>query len=201
MTARNLARRADDLPWTGEAGTEPLRKVFFALRPPPAAAARALALAAHWRDRLGMTAPLVAAERLHVSLNPLGRHRRLPPAVLRRAGAAVSALRPKPFTLAFNRLGGWGRGDGVRPAVLWGDEGVIGAELLHQTLHAALAAAGLAPPRPGEIAPHLTLWREAAATPAALIEPVAWRVEELVLLASVQGEGRHEVLGRWRLHG
>jgi 2'-5' RNA ligase len=184
-----------ELPWF-EADETSLRKMFFALRPPPAVGERLADLGAHWRRRLGRAAPVTPAARLHVSLNSLGAHRRLPQADVRRATAAVSALRAQPFTLAFNRLGGWGRGEGARPVVLWGDEGVIGADLLHETLEAALAAARLPRPRPRPFCAHLTLWRAPAATPEIVIPPVGWRVDELVLLASVHGEGRHEVLGR-----
>jgi 2'-5' RNA ligase len=33
------------------------------------------------------------------------------------------------------------------------------------------------------------------------IEPITWTVNEFVLVRSLVGQGRHEVLARWPLHG
>lgn len=178
-----------------------VHKVFFALRPPAPTAAQIDSMARGWRRETETAGALTPPERLHVSLNGLGAYRQPPRDLVRRAGAVVPGLRVRPFRLALNRLGGWGRGEGDHPVVLWGDEGVIGAERLHDALHAALAAADLVPRTPSPFAPHVTLWRQARRSPERAITPVSWWVDELLLLASVQGEGRHEVLGRWRLAG
>ncbi|MDB5423023.1 MAG: 2-5 ligase, partial [Phenylobacterium sp.] len=118
-----------------------------------------------------------------------------------RAIAAAGAVRMPPFTVALDRVGSWGRGVGQRAIVMWADDGVIGVRLLHAAIHEALAAAGsVRGPEPG-LEPHLTLWRDKAEAPLEFVEPISWRIEAFVLLDSVWGEGRHEVLGRWPLLG
>jgi 2'-5' RNA ligase len=84
---------------------------------------------------------------------------------------------------------------------LRGDDGIAGVYALHDELHRALAEAGLVRPRARDFEPHLTLLRDRIAAPEEFIEPVRWRVQEFVLLDSVHGEGRHELLGRWALGG
>ena len=174
-------------------------KLFFALRPPAETAEALESLAGDMRRRFKAPGPAMPKDRLHVSLNSLGAHVRRPEALVRQAVEAAATLRAPAFVLAFNRLGSWGRGDGVRPVVLWGDDGVIGAELLHVALHRVLSAVNLAPRRPQEIAPHVTLWRDARGVPETFVGPIQWRARELVLLLSAHGHGRHELLGRWRL--
>jgi 2'-5' RNA ligase len=176
-------------------------KVFFAIRPTEVAADGLYLLAQRERSRRGMTGWPTPRERFHVSLNGLGAHRDLPRRLVARAVEACGAVPARPFVVSFNRLGSWGRGDGQRPFVLRGDEGVAGVYALHDAIHRALAAAGVVRPRSRDFEPHLTLLRDRIAAPEEFIEPVSWRVQEFVLLDSVHGEGRHELLGRWTLAG
>lgn len=175
--------------------------VYFALQPPPQAARDARRRLIDGATRWGLTGRPVPPERLHVSLCGVGVFPQVPDRladVARRAGAAV---RQRPFKVAFNRIGAWGRGSGPRPLVLWGDEGVIGVERLHEALHATLRQAGLTTGRPRQIWPHMTLVRDRAAVPETFVSPVSWEVGEFVLLASRHGASRHEVLGRFPLGG
>jgi RNA 2',3'-cyclic 3'-phosphodiesterase len=121
--------------------------------------------------------------------------------LIARAIEACGTIPARPFVVSFNRLGSWGRGDGQRPFVLRGDEGVAGAYALHDAIHRVLAEAGLVHPRARHFEPHLTLLRDRMVAAEEVIEPVSWPVREFVLLDSIHGEGRHEVLGRWALGG
>lgn len=170
------------------------RRVYFGLRPDPAAAAQAVALAERLRHKHRLAVPTLPSPRLHVSLNglPSPAHDQ----TIAKACEAVSALRLRSFVVAFNRVASFGGGRD-RPVVLWGDEAVIGVEQLHAALHAALAKSGVLRGRPAAFEPHMTLIRADRELPAAYVEPVSWRVEELLLLAS--GDGRRAVLGRWPL--
>lgn len=47
--------------------------------------------------------------------------------------------------------------------------------------------------------PHITLRYDQPEAPTQAITPVAWHAEELVLVESRIGHGRHEILGRWPL--
>jgi 2'-5' RNA ligase len=176
-------------------------KIFFAVRPTRAAAEGLRRLAQLERLRRGMTGQSLPPERLHVSLNGLGAYRDPPLRLIARAVEACATVAARPFVVSFNRLGSWGRGGGPRPIVLRGDEGVAGAYALHGAIHQALVRAGLVHPRLRDFEPHLTLLRDRAVVPESFIEPVSWRVREFVLLNSIHGEGRHELLGHWTLGG
>jgi len=173
--------------------------LFFAIRPDAGAAQQIGRLAAEFGARHGLTGRPVAARRLHISLNFVGKLGKPDPQVIGRAIAAVAGLNLPPFVVALDRVGTWGRGDGGRPLVMWADDGVIGVRQLHAAIHEALAPTGLVPRIEPNIEPHLTLLRDRAEAPLEFIAPVKWTVEEFVLLDSLRGEGRHEVLGRWRL--
>jgi len=172
-------------------------QVFFTIKPDPGAALQIQRLT----DRLGpshcLTGQIVSPDRLHVSLNSLGPH---DPWSAARAMEAVSTIRTPPFVVAFNRLASFGRGNGPRPLVLWGDEGVIGVFRLHTAIHAALADAQVVGRRERQIEPHVTLLRDRRVVPDQPIPPIRWTVRELLLIRSVRGEG-HETLGRWPLRG
>lgn len=175
--------------------------LYFALRPSPQAARAALALGGRLCAARGLKGALTPADRLHVSLNCVGVFDRVPPEVVdgaRRAAGAVTAPR---FTLAFNRLAGWGRGHGPGPVVLAGDEGVIGVEALHAAIHARLAALGMVRGRLRQFWPHMTLLWEHAQVPETIVPPISWRVADFVLVDAFHGSGGRRILGAWPLSG
>jgi 2'-5' RNA ligase len=176
-------------------------RLFFAIRPPRDAAWSLQRLADGWRRTRGVTAPLMPHDRLHISLNSLGAHDALPSRQIAAAKAAVAAVSMPPFVVALDRVGTWGRGEGVRRVVAWADDGLVGVHFLHGHIHRALARSGLGSAVEPSLQPHLTLLRAKDETPLEFVDPVSWRVEEFVLLDSVWGEGRHEEMGRWRLAG
>ncbi len=179
----------------------PRRNLFFALQPPPEVRGRIAAITEQVRRAQGLTAPPMAPERLHVSLNSLGVHAAWPAPLVARAAEAVSRLRIAPFEVAFNRVTSFRHPRGPRPLVLWGDEGVIGVFALHAAIHGALREAGLASRHLRPIEPHLTLLRDRRLAPDLTIRPVRWWVREFVLVHSGLGEARHHVEHRWPLVG
>lgn len=171
-------------------------RIFFALRPDPAATQDAHRLA---HTRRGLGGWLMPPDRLHVSLNHVASAAEVPRDCVARALEAASAVAARPFLVAFNRLATWGGKPGDRAVVLWGDDGVTGAFGLHAALHEALAAAGVVRPLAAPFEPHLTLLRKERDRPPEFIAPVRWWVREFLLIDSLHGEGRHDVLGRWSL--
>lgn len=172
---------------------------YLALQPTPEAAeAVAERLAAARRD-FRLTAKPIAANRLHVSLYNLGAFKRPPGPIMDKAVDVVRRVAARPFTIALNRLGTWGRRDGERPVVLWGDDGVIGVQALYDDLHHELVRAGMASRRDPPFEPHMTLLYDRAEVPETVVEPVSWRVEGFVLIHAVHGEGRFEVVERFPL--
>lgn len=176
----------------------PEHRVFFALQPDAAAAQRIAVLTADARRRHGLSGKPVSAERLHLSLNFVGTFRGPPPrALIDKARKVVEGLSGRLFTISLNRLESW-KGD-PHPLVLTGEDGAIGVEAMHASLHKALAVAGMAPRREPQLQPHISLLWDRREAPGEFIEPVTWKVREFVLIDSVFGEGRHEVVGRWPL--
>lgn len=173
--------------------------LYFALQPPPEAAAEAFARLAALRARLRLASQPVPSGRLHVSLNFVGDFKRPPGPVIDKAAEAASLVEARRFRVAFNRLGTWPAGDAQRPIVLSGDEGVIGVNDLFSAIHKAMWRLDMAPRRERGIEPHMTLMYDRVEAPEAAVEPVAWTVEDFVLIHTVRGEGRFEVVGRFPL--
>jgi 2'-5' RNA ligase len=136
-----------------------------------------------------------------VSLVALGAYAAVPKEIVARAREVASAMQFPSFVLAFDRVMSFGGNANSRSLVLTGGDGLIGADMLQARLYAALAGAGLIAPHPRAFTPHLTLSWEDGPRTTRFIDPIAWRVSELRLADGVQGEGRHDILGRWSLAG
>jgi 2'-5' RNA ligase len=183
-----------------ECAASPEHRVFFALQPDDAAAESIARVAADLRQRHGLQGRLTPAPRLHMSLNYVGTFRGPPTrAVMEKATSLADRVSASPFRVTLNHVESW-KAD-PHPLVMLGDEGVIGAELLHTAIHKALAAGTMAPRREPQIWPHVSLLWDKALVLKESVEPISWTAREFVLLDSVFGEGRHEVLGRWALTG
>lgn len=174
--------------------------LYFALQPPPEAAAEALALANAARAKHRLSGKPGLPGRLHVSLNNVGDFKRPPGPVVAKAVEAAETVSARPFVVQFNRMGSWGVGEGERPVVLWGDDGVIGVGALYSTIHKAMRRLDMAPRRELEIVPHMTLLRDKAEVAETVVEPVTWRVTEFVLVHAVHSEGRYDIVGRFPLN-
>jgi len=173
--------------------------LYFALQPPPEAAAEAFARLDALRAPLRLNGKPVGAHRLHVSLNFVGDFKRPPGPVIDKAIEAMEAVEARAFRLEFNRLGSWPAGDQSLPIVLWGDEGVIGANSLYSSIHKGMRGLDMAPRREPTIEPHMTLQYDRAEAPENFIDPVGWTVEEFVLIHAVHGEGKFDVVQRFAL--
>jgi 2'-5' RNA ligase len=174
---------------------EPLEhRVFFAARPDELTGARM----ARFTSRLAQEQPLrgrpMHRSRLHATVGMVGIWPEAPPAdaidLARRIGAQIAM---RPFKVTFKRLQSWRRSNG--PLVLVGDDDeVIGLNSLHDALY---ETCGLrAEPY---FCPHISLIWSRDSAPERAVEPFSWMVREFVLIHSVYGQGRHEVLGRWPL--
>lgn len=173
--------------------------LFFALRPTPAAVAQIAGVAKRLRERAKPRLHLIAPTRLHVSLCGLGRYLSAPDPIVRCACAAAARTSATPFTLAFDRVETFGRGDGSRPLVLTASDGAVRLHELRERLGVEVAAAGLPHSAGRAYVPHLTLGYVREVIPGMAIAPVTWTVDEIVLIQSMQGRGRHIVAGRWYL--
>jgi RNA 2',3'-cyclic 3'-phosphodiesterase len=114
---------------------------------------------------------------------------------MEKAKALADKVSERAFVVTLNHVQGWNSDT----LVLLGDEGVIGAQLLHAAIHKALVMGSMAPRREPQMWPHVSLLKDKAQVPRTFVEPVSWTAREFVMLDSVAGEGRHEILGRWAL--
>ena len=172
--------------------------LFFALQPDAAAAARAVALAARLRADHGLRAPPTAMDRLHVTLQYLGRSGALPEDLVTRARRAAQTLDSPAFEVSFDQVTSFPARARKRPLVLVGLQPMQALQALRFNLGVALHMHGVAAER-GSFTPHLTLLRDPRVVPEQSVAPVAWTAREFVLVRSLIGQGRHVVLGRWPL--
>jgi RNA 2',3'-cyclic 3'-phosphodiesterase len=173
-------------------------RIFFAALPDAGAKAEmARRVSRVCGDR--MTSNGFDTARLHVSLCFLATGADLSPQIEQKAGAAASTVRMRPFTAAFNCIARFSKGDGRRPLVLLGDDGVAGLAALQRSLGFAMRNAGLGNREQPGFTPHVTLLYGTFPIDEQTIEPVRWTVRDFVLVRSHRGEGRHSHLGHWPL--
>jgi 2'-5' RNA ligase len=177
---------------------EPTDRLFFAVMPDAATAARIAAQAEQLKRTLGLKGRLIEAERLHITLHHVGDHPGFPPGLVEQAQRAGAAMQAVPFEVAFERAESFAGRPRNRPFVLRG-EGHGPLVGFQQALGLQMAKAGLSRWVDGRFTPHVTLAYDDLLVPATPIEPIGWRVDELVLVHSLLGRHRHAVLGRWRL--
>ena len=168
--------------------------VFFAALPARPEAIRAGGLARALAGEHGFGGFFVPPERLHITLSLVGKQPGPPPEeVIDLARQAGDRITRRPFKVAFNRLQSWQRSNG--PLVLVGDDDKItGLKWLSKDL---ARAQGLKSVR--NIVPHVSLLWSSDFLAERMVEPFSWTVREFVLIHSVHGQGRHEILGRWPL--
>lgn len=182
------------------AGAEKRRfhNIFFALYPDEETAERAVELTDDLRLRYGLAGRPMARDRLHITLNAVVGAFELPRELIDRAMAAADKVRMAPFVVGLDRVVSW-KSRRARPLVVVGDEGDIGARMLHEQLQVALRQAKVVKPGKRNITPHMTLLRDRVETPETLIRPMRFAVREFRLIDSPYGESRHNILGRWPL--
>lgn len=184
----------------GFAPPQPSDRLFLAVRPDAAAAARIAVLARRLRDDHGARGRPLDAARLHVTLQYFGAFAGLPQGLVAAIERVVDGLGLRAFEVAFDHAASFDGGARRRPWVLRGSEdGLARLHELHATLAARLAAAGVHVEVHARFVPHLTLLYGDRALPRQAIDPIAWTVGGLVLVDSLVGQGEHRVLRRWPL--
>lgn len=179
----------------------PTDRLFFALFPDPATAARVSDLAQQLREACGLKGRPLKSDRFHVTLHHLGDFAGVPPHVVEAARAAAASVCFAPFELVFDRAESFDNKRGRNnPFVLQGDEGTQDVIAFQRKLGEAMKKAGLKPD--SRFVPHVTLlYDDAAVTAQPVTPPVRWVAREFVLVHSLLGKTQHIVLGRWPLEG
>jgi len=178
--------------------------LYFFAYPPPSVAAAAAAL---W---CGRRSPLEAhgngqmpADRLHITLHPLGQFMDFVPLdVLDLARAVGAAVDEEPFDVAFDRLQSRNRTN-VPGTVELAGHGPALRQLrrFQRCLGDTMRGKGFAPPAVRtSFFPHITLDYKHMPVVRQTIAPMAWRVTKFFLVDSLHGQGRHDVLAEWTLN-
>ena len=186
-----------------EADADLKHRLFFALLPQPADAARIFHLGQQLRSAAGLRGKPVAADCLHVSLHGLGDYPDLPEQLVGAACEAGDAVRVPQFDVAFDCAGSFGGhgGRGKRPFVLWSTDEIDLLVLFHRGLATAMARAGLSKWIVPQFTPHITLLYDSRIAAPRAIDAVRFPVHEFVLVDSLIRQGRHVPIARWPLRG
>ncbi|WP_421950689.1 2'-5' RNA ligase family protein [Pelagibacterium sp.] len=169
---------------------------YFALRPDAVMAARIRALARNFQRREQIGGQLYPADRLHVSLCPIGLDG-LRRGDMTAAMRAATEIAVESFPLRFDTAASV-RGRGGHCLILRSSAQSHRFLQLVDGLRHNLARAGLSVPG-GAGDPHLTMIRQTAETPEGrLATPIEWLAGEFVL-ARLGGSAGDD-LGRWPLN-
>lgn len=178
-------------------------RLFFALYPDAATAARIAQLALQLRAALGLSGWALKTERLHVTLHHLGDHSGLLPGLVEAAKSAAASMVQAPFELRFDRARSLaGRGKRVHlPFVLLADPVMDGVWSFQRALGRALTRVGLDRPADQAFTPHVTLLYDDQPVAEQPVTPVSWMAGEFVLVHSLLGKSVHIPLERWSFKG
>jgi RNA 2',3'-cyclic 3'-phosphodiesterase len=187
-----------------QTGSDPAAKItdrlFFAIFPEAAAAARIARLARQLRGEHGLKGKPLETQRLHVTLHHLGDYAGLPRDIVAASVEAAATVAMSPFEVSFDRALSFPDRPANRPFVLRGGDGVGALGALQRTLGAALGRAGLAAGRAEPpYTPHVTLLYDDSLVAERPVETVAWTVCEFVLVHSLLGRKLYVPLARWPL--
>jgi len=178
-------------------------RLLFAANPDAGSASGVAELRQELRAKHRLRGKPIATERLHVTLHRVGDFATLPEGIAARAGAVASSISMRPFKVEFNGALSFRGRPGNSPFVLQGDEGVIGLLVLQHRLGRLMENAGLgrADPHytPHMTLPHMTLLYDDRVVADEAVRPIGWAVHEFVLVHSLLGRSRYNVLARFPL--
>ncbi|AXQ30255.1 RNA 2',3'-cyclic phosphodiesterase [Solimonas sp. K1W22B-7] len=177
-----------------------LNRLFFALWPGEAERRACDEAARELRLKMQPGGYLSSPERYHITLLFLGDT--VSPESEAAALRAAAKVRAAPFALNLELASSF-RANRKIPWWLGSRETPPGLTQLYERINEAMLAARVLPERM-KFVPHLTVLRDARIPlPATPIRPVAWNVDEFVLLRSRldQKPMSYEILGRWALDG
>jgi 2'-5' RNA ligase len=184
-------------PANGRSGPlDPSRQdCFFALRPSEADLARIDALIERLLAAHGVKGARVTAERLHITLEPIGWADDVES--VEAACRAADMVRMPAVDVTLDAAMTY-RPDAFVLVGANGSSGLAGVHSLRTALGCALADRGFRPK--AKFNPHMTLSYDPRSRVEPLaIDPISFRATEFVLVRSHLGQSRHEVLRSWPL--
>ncbi|GGA06472.1 RNA 2',3'-cyclic phosphodiesterase [Dyella caseinilytica] len=174
-------------------------RLFFALMPEGGVRQRLHRLAGWLQDQHPeLRARWGKPERFHATLNFLGDYPVLPDEAIERASAAANGLHASSFDWSLDYAASF---RGREPPCVMRCTTVPPLLLaLWQDLGVALVQAGLHRRAERQYTPHVTLAYARCELPEPVpVEPIAWHVDQFVLIHNVVGKGNYQILGHWFL--
>jgi len=173
--------------------------VYFAFKPEPDAIGQVVSVGNHLcvkHELAGSVRPSV----LHMTICAIGYFPVLPEERVETARGVAGRLVAKPFEMMLNRVRTYPNGKEKPPLVAFADSGMSRVDLFRHALIADLRRNGFSFPKKLPD-PHMTLFYDRRVVAEEPIDPIRWVVRDFVLVHSIYGEGRHELLGQWPLRG
>lgn len=167
------------------ASAEPQPQPIYIMAKPPAVARKMIE---NLRRDLGISASY-GAERFHATLVPLGEGRDLLQSRLERIRYAGGSLSNEPFDVVFDRV----QGNALAGGRALGELRTFQKNLVDRLMAFGVFVSDY------DFHPHLSLTYGAYHERNIAIPAIRWTVEEILLVRSIHGEGRHELLHRWHL--
>lgn len=172
-------------------------RLFYALLPDVKSAGQIVEFARRLRADHHPKGALIPSERLHVTLAFLGDFAGLPKGIVSSALVAGEQLDETPFDVTFDRLQKFGHDK--QAVVLRGEDDAAGVNEFRRRLVEAIRRQGLKLAGPPGFTAHMTLMYDDGPIVEEQVAPISWTAKEFVLVRSLIGKSRHEILGRWPL--
>lgn len=175
---------------------------FFALVPPEPTKREMLAAGERFRQSHRLIGSHIDADRLHMTLCPLGRMERLRQPIETALLEAAAQVRVARFEVVLDSAMRFSTSqNGHYPFVLCADD-ASGESLamLRRGIAEAQYRAGLYVPGVSHFLPHITLlYGDLIGIVQESMPPITWVADEFALIRRFFGQSRHEVVGRWPL--
>lgn len=166
--------------------------LFFGFFPEPHAARQIAGRIPHLQAAHALIGKALPEARFHVSICSVWQGLRSPSKeVVAQFMQAAAQVDFPPFVVEFDRIMSFGENAERHPLVLGGDDGLIGLHNVHDLLVQALLGLNPRFKTRKTFKPHVTLLYDRKPIAEQPVEPIKWTVRELVLVESLQGQGRY----------
>lgn len=168
-----------------------VHRAFFAFRPTSQVSVQI----GNMREEIAPGVPHVANERLHSTLGITNDYTALPPPLVDELRAIGDAISADPFDVTVDRLSGSADSVALRPSRAnraWRE--------LQAQIEGKMRRAGILRDH-WRFSQHITLYYRSGEPFTRIIGGYDWPVDELLLIHSEVGAGKHRVLAQWPLRG
>ena len=190
--------------WNIPAPQPPNQRLFLAIFPDEPSARLIHELAGEIRQRHGLSGKVRPRSHLHITLRWIDDYVAIPPGTVNDVSRAceITTARAAPFEVTLDRVVGWGKGLQKHPLVLTGHGDSNDTLLEFQcALWKDLIKCGQPGKGGRDFNPHVTLLYDQRSILEEPVLPIAWTVNDIVLVHSELGSTKYHELGRWKLRG